>query len=106
MTRRESIYLPTEDNSKRVLLISNSTLYGGGYLDHAESEIRDFLGEVKQVLFVPYALYDRDAYASTARERFKQMGYDLTSIHTRLIQSRLLMRRTQFSSAAAIHSDC
>ena len=29
---------------KRILLISNSTLYGSGYLDHAESEIRDFLG--------------------------------------------------------------
>jgi dipeptidase E len=46
---------------KRVLLISNSTLYGSGYLDHAESEIRDFLGDVGRVLFVPYALYDRDA---------------------------------------------
>src|SRR5215204_4291051 len=66
---------------KRVLLISNSTLYGGGYLDHAESEIRDFLGNVGRVLFVPYALYDRDAYASMARERFRAMGYDLESVH-------------------------
>ena len=66
---------------KRVLLISNSTLYGSGYLDHAETEIRDFLGEVKNVLFVPFALYDRDAYAATARERFNRMNYALTSIH-------------------------
>jgi dipeptidase E len=65
-----------------VLLISNSTLYGSGYLDHAESEIRDFLGDLKRVLFVPYALYDRDAYASMARARFEKMGHDLTSIHT------------------------
>ncbi len=65
----------------RVLLISNSTLYGGGYLDHAESEIRDFLGYVRRVLFVPFALYDRDAYAATARERFAKMGYELTSVH-------------------------
>jgi dipeptidase E len=69
-------------NQKKVLLISNSTLYGSGYLDHAESEIRDFLGDLKQVLFVPYALYDRDAYASMARERFQKMGYKLSSIHT------------------------
>jgi hypothetical protein len=27
----------------RLLLISNSTLHGSGYLDHAETEIRDFL---------------------------------------------------------------
>lgn len=65
----------------RVLLISNSTLFGSGYLDHAEAEIRDFLGGIKRVLFVPFALYDRDAYAATARDRFKRMGYELTSVH-------------------------
>src|SRR5215813_9446232 len=67
---------------KRVLLISNSTLYGSGYLDHAESEISDFLDRAQKVLFVPYALYDRDAYTTTARERFQKMGYELTSVHT------------------------
>lgn len=72
----------TESETKRVLLISNSTLYGSGYLDHAENEIRDFLGNVGRVLFVPYALYDRDAYSSMARERLKVMGYELDSIHT------------------------
>ena len=71
-----------ENNRKRILLISNSTLYGSGYLDHAESEIRDFLGSLRRVLFVPYALFDRDAYAAQARERFERMGCDLTSIHT------------------------
>jgi len=65
-----------------ILLISNSTLYGSGYLDHAESEIRSFLGDVKRVLFVPYALHDRDAYAATAQQRFQRMGYELSSIHT------------------------
>jgi len=67
---------------ERVLLISNSTLYGSGYLDHAESEIRSFLSDVKTVLFVPYALYNREAYASMARKRFEKMGYALESIHT------------------------
>lgn len=66
----------------RVLLISNSTLFGSGYLDHAEGEIRDFLGDARHVLFVPFALYDRDAYASTARERFQRMGYELSSVHS------------------------
>ena len=67
---------------KRILLISNSTLYGSGYLDHAEPEIRDFLGKAgRRVLFVPYALFDRDAYATQARERFQTMGYELKSIH-------------------------
>ena len=74
--------MTTEANSKRVLLISNSTLFGSGYLDHAESEIRDFIGNARSVLFVPYALYDRDAYALMARQRFEKMGYELSSIHT------------------------
>src|SRR5687768_16093404 len=65
----------------RILLISNSTLHGSGYLDHAEAEIRDFLGDVKRVLFVPFALYDRDAYAATARDCFARMGYELSSLH-------------------------
>src|ERR1043165_8554371 len=65
----------------RLLLISNSTLHGSGYLDHAEAEIRDFLGDVKRVLFVPFALYDRDAYATTAKARFTKMGYELSSVH-------------------------
>jgi len=73
--------MKTDEEARRVLLISNSTLYGSNYLDHAEGEIRDFLGRVGRVLFVPYALYDRDAYSSTARERFAAMGYGLDSIH-------------------------
>jgi dipeptidase E len=67
---------------RKLLLISNSTLHGCGYLDHAESEIRNFLGDVQRVLFVPFALYDRDSYAETARHRFQKMGYGLDSIHT------------------------
>jgi len=70
------------NKTRRLLLISNSTLHGSGYLDHAETEIRDFLGELKHVLFVPFALVDRDKYASTAQGRFQKMGYELTSIHT------------------------
>jgi dipeptidase E len=74
--------MKTEDEFKRVLLISSSKVYGSGYLDQAEGEIRDFLRDMRRVLFIPFALYDHDAYASTARERFRSMGYDLESIHT------------------------
>ena len=66
---------------KRLLLISNSTLHGSGYLEHAEEEIREVLGPIKRVLFVPFALYDRDAYAAQARRRFQAMGYGLDSVH-------------------------
>src|SRR2546427_13268866 len=65
----------------RVLLISNSTVYGRGYLDHVETEIRSFLGSAQRVLFFPFALYDRDAYTATATTRFRAIGYSLESVH-------------------------
>jgi dipeptidase E len=71
----------SQTQGRGLLLISNSTLHGSGYLDHAEREIREALGAIKRVLFVPFALYDRDAYAAQARKRFEEMGYGLESIH-------------------------
>jgi dipeptidase E len=91
--------------SSHVLLISNSTLYGSGYLDHAEAEIRSFLGTVGRVLFVPFALYDRDAYTTLARGRFEKMGYGLDSIHTATDTQQAVMMRRQFSLAAETRFD-
>lgn len=66
----------------RLLIISNSTLYGGAYLDHCEDAIVSFLAPtVKRVAFVPYAMHDRDAYAMRARARFETMGFALDSVH-------------------------
>jgi dipeptidase E len=56
-------------------------LYGREYLDHAEGEIGDFLGRIGRVLFVPFAIADRDGYAAKTRERFAAMGYGLESLH-------------------------
>ena len=47
---------------KRLLLISTSTVYGTQYLEHAFDELTGLLGTTARVLFVPYALKDRDAY--------------------------------------------
>jgi dipeptidase E len=65
----------------RALLVSSSVCHPTGYLDHAEDEIRDVLGGVRQVLFVPYALFDRDAYSEKVAERFGRMGYEVEPIH-------------------------
>uniref|UniRef100_A0A3Q3MHN9 dipeptidase E n=1 Tax=Mastacembelus armatus TaxID=205130 RepID=A0A3Q3MHN9_9TELE len=68
--------------TRRLLLVSNSTLHGGGYLDHCQTQIQDFFGkDVKRVLFVPYALHDRDSYTKTARDKFRTLGYNVDSIH-------------------------
>ena len=65
----------------RLLLISNSTVHGRGYLDHVEAEIKDFVGNRTCVVFVPYALHDRRAYCAQAEGRLSKMGFEFTSAH-------------------------
>jgi len=69
------------NRSAHILLISNSTVYGRDYLDHVESQIKRFIGPHKAVLFFPFALFDRAAYAAKAQERFAKMGFTLESVH-------------------------
>lgn len=38
--------------------------------------------DVKRVLFVPYALHDRDTYTQTARDKFKTLGLSSLTLHT------------------------
>lgn len=67
--------------AKRILLLSTSTVFGGGYLDYAQEEVRDFLGGSARVLFVPHALHDHAAYAGRARSAFTRFGRKLDSLH-------------------------
>jgi dipeptidase E len=69
---------------QRLLLLSNSINYGRGYLEHAAADIKDFLGSgVGRVLFIPFAGVVRsyDEYAATVGGRFREMSYQLDSIH-------------------------
>ena len=69
------------DARVRLLLISNSTLHGHGYLDHAADVLARFLNGRSRVLFVPWALKDHAGYAAKARDRFAGLGIALDSIH-------------------------
>lgn len=65
---------------KRLLLFSNSTNFGAGYLDHAVEAIRDFLGPLRRILFVPFALHDREAYTAKARVRLEPLGIEVAGL--------------------------
>jgi dipeptidase E len=65
---------------RRLLLLSNSTNHGQGYLDHAMPEVRALLVGVKRLLFVPFALHDRAAYAAKARARFVPEGIEVEAL--------------------------
>ena len=65
----------------QLLLISSSRTYGTGFLDHCETALVQRLAGVERLMFAPYALYDRDAYAELARARFQALGVRLESLH-------------------------
>ena len=66
---------------RRLLLLSTSTVFGSGYLEYATADVRDFLQGSRRLLFVPFALHDRDAYARKVRDRFAALGCELDSVH-------------------------
>jgi dipeptidase E len=69
--------------TSRLLLLSNSRNFGGGYMEHAEAWIRAFFQGTQQAVFVPYAgvTIDWDEYAGTVTDRFAQMGIEVQSVH-------------------------
>jgi dipeptidase E len=66
---------------RRLLLISSSAVHGSGYLDYCISPVRDFFAAARTVLFVPFALQDRDAYARTVRDRLAREALAVESLH-------------------------
>lgn len=87
---------------RNLLLVSNSTLHGSGYLDHCADEIQKFLGNRKTILFIPYARpggLTHDEYTKIARERFQKMGIKLTDIHESSEPKEAVKMQKQFLSA-------
>ncbi|MEM7483228.1 MAG: dipeptidase PepE [Acidobacteriota bacterium] len=66
---------------KHLRLISNSTCWGHGYLEHCESALEEVFDGGQRILFIPFALADRDGYEDKARERFAEFGFELESLH-------------------------
>lgn len=67
----------------RLLLISNSTNAGGGYLEHPKQEMKRFFTGVSKVLFIPWAAvtYSYDEYENNVQTVFSELGVEVDSIH-------------------------
>ncbi len=68
----------------RLLLLSNSTIPGMGYLEYALDDIRNFLGnDVKKIAFVPFAgvTITWDDYEKKVADVFARLGYEIFSFH-------------------------
>lgn len=69
--------------NKKMLLISNSTNAGEAYLEYPKQNIKDFLGDIKAVLFVPYAAvsFSFDEYLMKVQSRLAEVGITVESVH-------------------------
>jgi dipeptidase E len=67
---------------RRLLLISNSTNHGQGFLDHCLAEIDDFLGPIRSLVFVPFALKERELYGAKVAARLMDIGVRATTLTT------------------------
>ena len=68
---------------RSLLLISSSTVAGSGYLDPFEETIKDFLKDINEIVFVPYAAdkTNWDVYTQKVRGRFKLFDVNVKGIH-------------------------
>jgi len=64
----------------RLLLLSNSTNHGAGYLEHAKAEIRGFFAGARRLGFVPFALQDQAAYFAKAAEELGREGFEVSRV--------------------------
>lgn len=68
----------------RLLLLSNAKREGMGYLEHAAGYLRDFFGgEVREILFVPFAGVTKtnDQFVEQIKPVFGSLGIGVTGIH-------------------------
>lgn len=65
---------------RRLLLISNSTNHGQGFLDHCLAEIDDFLRPIRNLVFVPFALKNRELYGAKVAGRLADIGVRATTL--------------------------
>src|SRR5215213_4825108 len=64
----------------RLLLISNSTNHGHGFLDHVIDEIDDFLGKARSLAFIPFAQKDREGAGGRVRDRLAAIGVEVATV--------------------------
>ncbi|WP_329024819.1 MULTISPECIES: dipeptidase PepE [unclassified Streptomyces] len=64
-----------------LLLLSNSTQHGRGYLEHAMDTVTAFLPAGARLAFVPYALADHDTYTARVRGALEPAGIAVHGVH-------------------------
>ena len=71
-------------DSRRILLLSTSTVHGSGFLEYCSQEIADHFQGCARILFIPYASpggMSYDDYTDLVARRFATIDLDVEGIH-------------------------
>ena len=86
MRLKDDGFLPKlQNNMKKLLVASTSTLHSGSYLEYLLPELSLFFSEVTEIIFVPYARpsgISHDAYTEKAAFAFRQIDKKIIGLHT------------------------
>lgn len=63
------------------MLLSNTQNVGGEPLEHARAVLARALSGVDEIVFVPYALHDRDAYTARIARAYEPLGVRVRALH-------------------------
>ncbi|HUW78821.1 MAG TPA: dipeptidase PepE [Candidatus Nanopelagicaceae bacterium] len=64
-----------------LLLLSNSTNHEQGYLEHALTDVRNFLDGIQQLVFIPFALANHDDYTDVVAKVMEPLGIQVVGLH-------------------------
>lgn len=64
-----------------LLLLSNSSAPGCGYLEHAREPLSEILHDVDELVFLPFALADYEAYTEQVRKAMEPLGISVVGAH-------------------------
>jgi dipeptidase E len=64
-----------------LLLLSNSSIHGGSYLEFAFAEIQLFLADCEHIAFVPFARADHDQYTARVETALAPLEVSVIGLH-------------------------
>ena len=70
--------------TKKLLIVSTSSIHGSGYLGYMTDELIAFFSGVKRIIFIPYARpggITHDGYTEVAAAKFKEIGIEVKGLH-------------------------
>lgn len=71
-------------DKSRLLIISTSKIHGSNYMEYIAAEVEDFLGDIKELLFIPYAQpggISYDEYTEYPRQALAHLNFRVKGIH-------------------------